>query len=78
MSNNFLKTHSFELLQSRDVQERDGGEVQDQTVEIHSGDCDVGGKLSIPINLSGKVLEVSGQVQLLQVAVILLLIDGSK
>lgn len=65
MSNDFLKTHSFELLKGRDVQERDGGEVQDHTVEIHSGDYDVGGKLGIPIDLNGKVLEVSGQVQLL-------------
>lgn len=77
-SNNSLKTYSFELLQSRDVQERDGGEVQDQTVEINSGHYDVGGELSIPINVNGKVLEVRGQVQLLQVAVIPLFTDGSK
>lgn len=47
-------------------------------MEIHSGHYDVGGKLSVPINLNGKVLEVSGQVQFLQVAVVLLLIDGSE
>ncbi|KAA8578339.1 hypothetical protein FQN60_006018 [Etheostoma spectabile] len=65
------------LQDSGDVQKRDSGEVQDQAVEVHSGNHDVGGKLGAPVDPDRKVLEVGGQVQVLHVALILRLLDGS-
>ena len=64
-------THSFEPLQSRDVQEGDGSKVQDHAVEVHSGDSDVGRKIYVPVDATRKVLEVNWQVQFLRVTVIL-------
>lgn len=65
------KTHSFEPLQSGDVQEGDSSKVQDQAVEVQSGDNNVSRKLGVPVDPGRKVLEVSRQVQLLHVALIL-------
>lgn len=63
--------YRFESLQSRDIQEGDGREVQDQAVEVHSGDADVSGKLCVPVYPKREVLDISGQIQLLRVHVAL-------
>lgn len=54
--------YHFESFHSRDVQEGDGGEVQDQAVEVHSGNADVSGKLGVPVHPERKAPEVSGQI----------------
>ena len=59
--------YHFESFQSRDVQEGDSGEVQDQAVELHSGNPDVVGKLGIPVHPEWKAFEVSGLIHLLLV-----------
>lgn len=60
-----MSLYRFESLQSRDVQERDSRKVQDQAVEVYSGNTDVSGKLSAPVHPERKVLDVRGLIQLL-------------
>lgn len=59
-----MTLYRFEPLHGRDVQEGDSREVQDQAVDVHSGNTDVSGKLAIPIHLERRVLVVSGQIHL--------------
>lgn len=49
-------THRFQTLQSRDVQEGDGSEVQDQAVDVHPRNDDVGGKLGAPVDAGVNVV----------------------
>lgn len=70
-------THCSQSLQSRDVQEGDSSKVQDKAVDVHFRNHYVGWKLSVPVDPGRKVLKVSGQVQLLHVALILWFPDWS-
>lgn len=47
-------------------------------MDVYSGDLDVGRKLRVPVHLDRKVLEVSGLVQILHVALILRLLNGTR
>lgn len=55
--------YHFQSLHGGDVDEGDGGEVQDEAVDVHPGDLDVGWKISVPVHPELKVLRVSGQIQ---------------
>lgn len=61
--------YRFQSFQSRDVQEGDTREVQDQAVDVHSGNTDVSGKVCVPVNSERKVLDVKGQIKLLVVLI---------
>lgn len=65
-----MTAYHFEPLQCGDVQEGDGREVQDQAVDVHSGNTNVPCKLSVPVHPERKVLEVSGQILHVHVRVI--------
>ena len=58
--------YRFKPLQSRNIQERDSREVQDQTVEVNSGNTGLERKVSVPVYSERKVLDIYGQIQLLK------------
>lgn len=59
---NVIQYH-FQSLHGGDVDEGDGREVQDEAVDVHPGHLDVAWKISVPVYPEEKVLDVSGQVQ---------------
>lgn len=59
-------TYHFHSFHSRDIHEGDSREVQDQAVDVHSGNSDHSRELRVPVQWERKVLE---QIQLLQVDV---------
>lgn len=59
--------YHFQSLHGGDVDEGDSGEVQDEAVDVHPGDLDVGWKISVPVHPEVKVLHVSGQIQLINI-----------
>lgn len=74
---NFQKeTNRFEALHGGHVEEGDGGEVQDEAVDGHSGHTDVARELGVPVHLHRQVGVVRGQVQILHFAVAIRLLSG--
>lgn len=64
-----LSFYRFESLHRRNVQKGNSGEVEDQAVEVHSGEVDPGRKIGVHVYLKRDVLRITRRVHLLGVCI---------